>query len=42
MEELGVKTYRQNCRSYADAEQAPELFTTTPSIAVPKAVEKQD
>jgi acetyl-CoA C-acetyltransferase len=26
--------------SYADAEQAPQLFTTTPSIAVPKAVEK--
>jgi acetyl-CoA C-acetyltransferase len=24
--------------SYADAEQAPEWFTTTPSIAVPKAV----
>ena len=27
-------------RGYADAEQAPEWFTTTPSIAVPKAVEK--
>lgn len=27
---------------YADAEQAPEWFTTTPSIAVPKAVEKAD
>lgn len=27
-------------RSYADAEQAPEWFTTTPSLAVPKAVEK--
>ncbi len=26
--------------SYADAEQAPEWFTTTPSIAVPKAVGK--
>ncbi len=26
--------------SYADAEQAPELFTTTPSLAVPKAVAK--
>jgi acetyl-CoA C-acetyltransferase len=25
---------------YADAEQAPEWFTTTPSLAVPKAVEK--
>jgi acetyl-CoA C-acetyltransferase len=27
-------------RSYADAEQAPEWFTTTPSIALPKAVAK--
>ena len=27
-------------RSYADAEQAPEKFTTTPSVAVPKAVKK--
>ena len=27
-------------RSYADAEQAPERFTTTPSLAVPKAVAK--
>jgi len=27
-------------RGYADAEQAPEWFTTTPSLAVPKAVEK--
>ncbi|CAN5224867.1 acetyl-CoA C-acyltransferase [soil metagenome] len=26
--------------SFADAEQAPEWFTTTPSIALPKAVEK--
>jgi acetyl-CoA C-acetyltransferase len=26
--------------SYADAEQAPEWFTTTPSIAVPKAIKK--
>ncbi len=26
--------------SYADAEQTPEWFTTSPSIAVPKAVEK--
>ncbi|HTL07999.1 MAG TPA: acetyl-CoA C-acyltransferase [Chitinophagaceae bacterium] len=26
--------------SYADAEQSPEWFTTTPSIAVPKAVAK--
>ena len=27
-------------KSYADAEQAPEWFTTTPSIALPKAIEK--
>ncbi|BFG69859.1 acetyl-CoA C-acyltransferase [Sediminibacterium sp. KACHI17] len=27
-------------RSYADAEQAPEWFTTTPAMAVPKAVAK--
>ncbi len=27
-------------RGYADAEQAPEWFTTTPSIAVPRAVKK--
>ncbi|HEV7230538.1 MAG TPA: acetyl-CoA C-acyltransferase [Bacteroidia bacterium] len=27
-------------RGYADAEQAPEWFTTTPSIALPKAVAK--
>ncbi|MCE9540145.1 MAG: acetyl-CoA C-acyltransferase [Bacteroidetes bacterium] len=27
-------------RGYADAEQAPEWFTTTPSICIPKAVEK--
>jgi acetyl-CoA C-acetyltransferase len=27
-------------RSYADAEQAPEWFTTSPSLAVPKAVAK--
>ncbi|MBZ5856265.1 acetyl-CoA C-acyltransferase [Flavihumibacter profundi] len=26
--------------SFADAEQAPEWFTTTPSLAVPRAVEK--
>lgn len=26
--------------SYADAEQAPEWFTTTPSLAVPKAIAK--
>jgi acetyl-CoA C-acetyltransferase len=27
-------------KGYADAEQAPDWFTTTPSIALPKAVEK--
>ncbi len=27
-------------RGFADAEQAPEWFTTTPAIAVPRAVEK--
>jgi len=27
-------------KSYADAEQAPEWFTTTPALAVPKAVAK--
>ncbi len=27
-------------RSYADAEQAPEWFTTTPSLAIPKALAK--
>ena len=39
MEELGLKPIAKIV-SYADAEQAPELFTTTPSIAVPKAVAK--
>ena len=38
-DELGLKPIAI-IRSYADAEQAPEWFTTTPSIAVPKAVEK--
>jgi acetyl-CoA C-acetyltransferase len=36
---LGIKPLAV-IRSYADAEQAPEWFTTTPSIAVPKAVAK--
>lgn len=27
-------------KGYADAEQAPEWFTTSPSLAVPKAIEK--
>jgi acetyl-CoA C-acetyltransferase len=38
-EELGVKPLAR-ILAFADAEQAPEWFTTTPSIAVPKAVEK--
>jgi len=38
-QELGIKPIAI-IRSYADAEQAPEWFTTTPSIALPKAVAK--
>ena len=38
-DELGLKPIGR-ILSFADAEQAPELFTTTPSVAVPKAVEK--
>jgi len=38
-DELGIKPLAI-IRSYADAEQAPEWFTTTPSLAVPKAVAK--
>jgi len=37
--ELGLKPIGKIV-SYADAEQAPEWFTTTPAIAVPKAVAK--
>lgn len=37
--ELGLKPIARVV-SYADAEQAPEWFTTTPAIAVPKAVSK--
>lgn len=37
--ELGL-TPIAKIKSYADAEQAPEWFTTTPSLAVPKAVAK--
>jgi acetyl-CoA C-acetyltransferase len=37
--ELGIKPLAR-ILSFADAEQAPEKFTTTPSIAVPKAVKK--
>src|SRR6185295_16317722 len=38
-DELGIKPIAI-IRSYADAEQAPEKFTTTPSLAVPKSVAK--
>jgi acetyl-CoA C-acetyltransferase len=38
-DELGL-TPIAKIKSFADAEQAPEWFTTTPSLAVPKAVEK--
>jgi acetyl-CoA C-acetyltransferase len=38
-DKLGLKPIAK-IKSYADAEQAPEWFTTTPSIAVPKAVAK--
>ncbi|MBK6830832.1 MAG: acetyl-CoA C-acyltransferase [Flavobacteriales bacterium] len=37
--ELGLKPIAK-VLSYADAEQAPEWFTTTPAKAVPRAVEK--
>jgi len=37
--ELGLKPIGI-IRSFADAEQAPEWFTTAPSLAVPKAVSK--
>lgn len=37
--ELALKPIAK-IKSYADAEQAPEWFTTTPSLAVPKAVTK--
>lgn len=38
-DELGVKPIAK-ILGYADAEQAPEWFTTTPSLAVPKAIKK--
>ncbi|HCL04960.1 MAG TPA: acetyl-CoA C-acetyltransferase [Chitinophagaceae bacterium] len=38
-EAMGIKPLAI-IRSYADAEQVPEWFTTTPSLAVPKAVAK--
>lgn len=39
MEALGL-TPIAKIRGYADAEQAPEWFTTTPSLALPKAAAK--
>ncbi|MEO6637446.1 MAG: acetyl-CoA C-acyltransferase, partial [Ginsengibacter sp.] len=38
-EELGLEPLAK-ILSYADAEQAPEWFTTSPSLALPKAIEK--
>jgi acetyl-CoA C-acetyltransferase len=38
-DELGIKPIAV-IRGYADAEQAPDQFTMTPSLAVPKAVQK--
>ena len=38
-DKLGLKPIAK-IKSYADAEQAPEWFTTTPSLAVPKAITK--
>lgn len=38
-EELGLKPIAKIV-SYADAEQAPEWFTTAPSLALPKAIAK--
>jgi len=39
MEQMGLKPLARIV-SYADAEQSPEWFTTSPSLAVPIAVEK--
>jgi acetyl-CoA C-acetyltransferase len=39
MEALGLKPIAK-IRGYADAAQAPEWFTTSPSLAMPKAIEK--
>lgn len=36
---LGLKPLAK-VRAYADAEQAPEWFTTSPALAIPRAVEK--
>ena len=39
MEALGLKAIAK-IRAYADAAQSPEKFTTAPSLALPKAIEK--
>ena len=39
VQKLGLKPLAKIV-SYADAAQAPEWFTTAPSIAIPKALEK--
>ena len=39
MESMGLKPLAK-ILSYADAEQAPEWFTTSPSVAMPLAVSK--
>jgi acetyl-CoA C-acetyltransferase len=39
VKQLGIKPLAK-ILGFADAEQAPEWFTTTPSLAVPKAVQK--
>jgi acetyl-CoA C-acetyltransferase len=39
MQELGLNPIAKVI-SYADAEQAPEWFTTTPSVAIPIALKK--
>ena len=39
VQELGIKPLAK-ILSFADAEQAPEWFTTSPSLAVPKAIQK--
>jgi acetyl-CoA C-acetyltransferase len=38
-DELGIKPIAK-IRAFADAEQAPEWFTTSPSLAIPKAIKK--
>ena len=38
-DEMGIKPIAK-ILGYADAEQAPEWFTTTPSLAIPKAIKK--